>query len=68
MVAHRGEIDAGLLNDVAHRDAVESALGEQALRGEKDSRVGGAFGLGRQPARSIVLGSAPPSPFPSGRL
>ena len=46
VIADRGQIDAGLVNDVAHRHAVETAVGEQPFGGEKDPRLGIGSRLG----------------------
>ena len=42
IIADRGEVHLGRLDDVAHRHAVEAALGEQLFRGQEDAlaRVG----------------------------
>ena len=46
MIADRSQIDARLVNDVANRHAVETAVGEQPFGGEKDPllRIGARLG------------------------
>jgi hypothetical protein len=45
MVVHRGQVDARLGGDVAHRDVLEAVQGEQPLSGGEDGGLGRGVGF-----------------------